>query len=108
RGAESQADSIKAARSARSVRDEAHAAEIKGKLEANTVNVKVRAGKDGRLYGAVTAADIAAAVSETTGESIDKRTIALGNPIKALGAHEVSVKLHDEVSAKLALNVVPA
>ena len=108
RGAESQAHSIKAARSARSVRDEAHAAEIKGKLEANTVNVKVRSGKDGRLYGAVTAADIAAAVSETTGESIDKRTIALGNPIKALGAHEVSVKLHDEVSAKLALNVVPA
>lgn len=108
RGAESQADSIKAARSARSVRDEVHAAEIKGKLEANTVNVKVRAGKDGRLYGAVTAADIASAVSETTGESIDKRTIALGNPIKALGAHEVSVKLHDEVSAKLALNVVPA
>ena len=108
RGAESQAESIKAARAARSVRDEAHAAEIKNKLESNTVNVKVRSGKDGRLYGAVTAADIAAAVNETTGESIDKRTIALGNPIKALGAHEVSVKLHDEVSAKLALNVVPA
>jgi len=108
RGAESQAESIKAARAARSVRDEAHAAEIKNKLESNTVNVKVRSGKDGRLYGAVTAADIAAAVNETTGESIDKRTIALGNPIKGLGAHEVSVKLHDEVSAKVALNVVPA
>ena len=108
RGAESQVESIKAARSARSVRDEAHAAEIKGMLEANTVYVKVRAGKDGRLYGAITAADIAAAVTETTGESIDKRTIALGNPIKSLGSHEVSVKIHDEVSAKLALNVVPA
>ncbi|MBO0841911.1 MAG: 50S ribosomal protein L9 [Nocardioides sp.] len=108
KGAESQIAHLKAARAARAVRDEAHAAEIKAKLEAATVNVKVRSGKDGRLYGAVTAADIAGAVTETTGESIDKRTIALGNPIKSLGAHEVSVKLHDEVSAKLALNVVPA
>ncbi|MFT4085320.1 MAG: 50S ribosomal protein L9 [Nocardioides sp.] len=108
RGAQSQVDQIKAARSARAVRDSEHAGEIKGKLEAAPVSVKVRAGKDGRLYGAVTSAEIAAAVAEATGESIDRRTIALGNPIKSLGSHEVSVKLHDEVSAKLALNVIPA
>ena len=108
RGAEAQAEASKVARAARAVRDEAHAAEVKAKLEASTVNVKVRSGKDGRLYGAITAADIASAVTETTGESIDKRAIALGNPIKSLGAHEVSVKLHDEVSATLSLNVVPA
>jgi len=108
RGAEKQVEQLKAARAARAVRDADHAGEIKGKLEAAPVNVKVRAGKDGRLYGAVTAADIAGALAESTGEQIDKRTIALGNPIKALGTHEVSVKLHDEVSAKVALNVVPA
>jgi len=108
KGAETQIEQIKAARAARAVRDADHAGEIKGKLEAAPVNLKVRAGKDGRLYGSVTVADIASALADTTGESIDKRTIAVGNPIKSLGAHEISVKLHDEVSATVALNVVPA
>ncbi|HWJ12020.1 MAG TPA: 50S ribosomal protein L9 [Nocardioides sp.] len=108
RGAQAQADSIKAARSARAVRDEAHAAEIKAKLEGGPVDVKVKAGQGGRLFGAVTAADIAAALGEAAGESIDKRTIVLGNPIKALGNHAVSVKLHDEVSVAVTLNVIPA
>ena len=107
RGAQAQADSIKAARAARAVRDEAHAAEIKAKLEGSPIDLKVKAGQGGRLFGAVTPADIAAALGEATGESIDKRTIVLGNPIKALGNHAVSVKLHDEVSAAVALNVIP-
>lgn len=108
RGAEKTIESIKAARASRAVRDEAHAAEVKAKLEATPVNVSVRAGEGGRLFGAVTVADIAQAVSEASGETVDKRTIVLGNPIKSLGAHEVAVKLHDEVSAKVALNVVSA
>jgi large subunit ribosomal protein L9 len=108
RGAQSQADAIKKARSARSVRDEAHAAEIKAKLEQGPVDVKVKAGQGGRLFGAVTVGDVAAALGEVTGESIDKRTIVLGNSIKTLGAHQVSVKLHDDVSAAVALNVIPA
>ena len=48
------------------------------------------------------------ALSEQSGDAVDKRTIVVGNPIKSLGAHEVSVKLHDEVSATVALNVIPA
>ena len=108
KGAERTAESIKAARRSRSVRDAEHAAEIKSKLEANPVHVKVRAGDTGRLFGAVTAADIAEAVAETSGQSIDKRTIVMGNPIKSLGTHQVTVKLHDEVSATVALNVIPA
>ncbi|WP_121254047.1 50S ribosomal protein L9 [Nocardioides ferulae] len=108
RGAEKTVESIKQARSARAVRDQAHAEEIKAKLEATAVNVKVRAGAGGRLFGAVTMAEIAGALSESSGEAVDKRTIASKNPIKALGNHEVTVKLHDEVSATVALNVVPA
>ena len=108
RGAQSQADAIKSARSARAVRDEAHAAEIKAKLETGPVDVKVKAGQGGRLFGAVTVGDVADALGEVTGESIDKRTIVLGGAIKTLGAHQVSVKLHDEVSAAVALNVIPA
>lgn len=108
RGGEKTIESIKTARASRAVRDHDHAAEIKAKLEAAQVNVKVRSGAGGRLFGAVTTAEIATAVSEASGESVDKRTILLGNPIKSLGAHEVAVKLTDEVVAKVALNVVAA
>ena len=107
RGAEKQAESIKAARTARAARDADHAVQIKTKLEADTVPVQVKAGDSGRLFGAVTSADIAAALTEASGEAVDKRSIAVGNPIKSLGTHEVSVKLHDEVSAAVTLNVIP-
>ena len=108
RGAERTAESIRKARASRAVRDAEHATEIKSKLEATPVQVKVRAGDSGRLFGAVTAADIAEALAATSGQPVDKRTVVIGNPIKSLGTHEVSVKLHDEVSATVVLNVIPA
>ena len=108
RGAEKTIESIKKARTARAVRDHDSAEAIKARLENGPVPVKVRAGEGGRLFGAVTVTDIAAALSETSGQEVDKRTIAVGNPIKSLGAHEVTVRLHDEVSATVALNVIPA
>ena len=108
RGAEKTVDSIKTARASRAVRDHDHAEQIKTKLEAGSVAVKVRSGAGGRLFGAVTVAEIAGALTEASGEPVDKRTIAVKNPIKSLGSHEVSVKLHDEVSATVALNVIPA
>ncbi len=108
RGGQKQVDSIKAARSSRSVRDHDHASQIKSKLEAAPVDVKVRSGAGGRLFGAVTVTDIADAIAAVSGEGVDKRTIVVTNPIKSLGAHHVSVKLHDDVSASVALNVIPA
>ena len=107
RGGEKTIESIKKARSARAVRDADHAAEVKARLEGSTFNVKVRAGEGGRLFGAVTAADIAAAITDG-GAEVDKRTIVLGNPIKSLGAHTVTVKVLDDVEAKVTLNVVSA
>ncbi|MBO9522245.1 MAG: 50S ribosomal protein L9 [Nocardioidaceae bacterium] len=107
RGGEKTIESIKKAREARSVRDADHAAEVKAQLEGSTVQVKVRAGEGGRLFGAVTAADIAQAITEAGGQ-VDKRTIVVGNPIKSLGAHTVTVKVHDDVEAKVNLNVVSA
>ena len=108
RGGEKTIESIKKARSARSVRDHDHAEQIKTKLETEPVQLKVRAGAGGRLFGAVTTAEIAGALADVSGEQVDKRTIATGNPIKALGNHEVTVRLHDDVSATVALNVIPA
>jgi large subunit ribosomal protein L9 len=108
RGAEKTVESIKQARGSRALRDQAHAEEVRTKLEAQPVNVQVRAGAGGRLFGAVTVGEIATALTDATGEAVDKRTIAVANPIKTLGAHEVSIRLHDDVSATVALNVVPA
>ena len=108
RGGEKTIESIKAARLSRAARDSDHAIEIKNKLEQGPVNVKVRSGEAGRLFGAVTTAEIADAITEISGEKVDRRTIVVSQPIKSLGAHEVSVKLHDGVSASVSLNVVSA
>ena len=108
-GGEKTIDSIKKARTARAVRDSDHANQVKAKLEGRTFNVKVRAGESGRLFGAVTPADIASAINEEIdGEQVDKRTIVLGNAIKSLGAHSITVKVHDDVEATVSLNVVSA
>ncbi len=109
RGGEKQIESIKAARKSREVRDLTHAQEIKNKLEGQAVNLSVRAGDGGRLFGAVTVNDIAEAITSTIGEkTVDKRKILVGNPIKSLGSHQVTVKVHDEVEAVVNLNVVSA
>ncbi|CAA9343512.1 MAG: LSU ribosomal protein L9p [uncultured Nocardioidaceae bacterium] len=108
RGGEKTIESIKAARATREVRDLDQANEVKARLEGATFNLPVRAGESGRLFGAVTVGDIAAAISQGGGSSIDKRRIVLGNPIKSLGSHQVTVKVHDEVDALVNLNVVPA
>ena len=107
RGAEKQIESIKAARDARAVRDLDNATDLKAKLEAGPVDVPVRAGDGGRLFGAVTVTDIAGALA-AAGAEIDKRKILVGNPIKALGSHQVTVKVFDGVDATVILNVVPA
>jgi large subunit ribosomal protein L9 len=108
KGGERTVESIRKARSSREVRDLDHAQEIKARLEGTTVSLPVRAGEGGRLFGAVTVSDIAGAINSAAGEkdAIDKRKIILGNPIKSLGSHQVTVKVHDEVDATVNLNVV--
>ena len=107
RGGEKTIESIKKARESRAVRDSDHAAEVKAALEGSTFQVKVRAGEGGRLFGAVTTTDIATAIAEA-GAEVDKRTIVVAHPIKSLGAHTVTVKVHDDVEAEVSLNVVSA
>jgi large subunit ribosomal protein L9 len=106
RGAAKQVESIRAARASRAVHDREDADAIKAKLESEAVNLSVRAGEGGRLFGAVTVGAIADALNEATGANVDKRRIDVGQPIKALGAHEVTVRVHPEVTAQVRLNVV--
>jgi large subunit ribosomal protein L9 len=106
KGGEKQVTQIKRARGAREIRDLDHANEVKAQLESMTVTLTTRAGDTGRLFGSVTVADVADAVRSSGGPDLDKRKIEIGNPIKTVGAHQVTVRLHPEAVAVVDLSVV--
>ncbi len=109
RGAERQADDIRRARDAKTVRDRAHADELKTAIEGlDTVPLPVRsAGDSGRLFGSVTAADVVSAIKNAGGPNIDKRTVQMPKEhIKSVGNHAIRVRLHPEVDATVTLEVV--
>ncbi|MGH3344616.1 MAG: 50S ribosomal protein L9 [Carbonactinosporaceae bacterium] len=108
KGGEKQVVQIRRAREAREIRDFDHAREIKGRLESLAVKLSTRAGESGRLFGSVTVSDIVDAVKAAGGPEVDRRRIELPNPIKTVGAHQVTVRLHPEVQARIDLDVVPS
>lgn len=108
RGAEKQIDGIKRARDAREIRGLEHAQEVRAQIEALTVSLQVNAGETGKLFGAVTPADVVAAVKQAGGPSVDKRSVEIAKPIKTVGTHTVGVKLHEGVTAHIALQVAAA
>lgn len=90
----------------RLARERQQAEELAKKISQVSCTISVEAGENDRLFGAVTAQDIAAAVKEKSGVSLDKRWIELDEPIKQLGVFTVSVRLHPEVKGQLKLWVV--
>jgi large subunit ribosomal protein L9 len=106
RGAEKQIELIKRARSAREVRSLEDAKVIAGELGELHVRMRRRAGGNGRLFGSVGPADIAAAVREAGGPILDRRRIEVRDPIKTLGSHQVRVRLHPEVTAWVDIDIV--
>jgi large subunit ribosomal protein L9 len=105
KGAEKQISQIKRARDAREIRDLGHAREIKADLEKLTVRLNARAGKDGRLFGSITAGDIAVAVKDAGGPALDRKRIQIAEHIKSTGAHTVTVDLHPDVVASIPITV---
>lgn len=106
RGGEKQIASIRRARQIRQIADRDQAAAVKAELEALRVSLNARAGESGRLFGAVTVAEVVDAVRAAGGPSLDRRRVELAAPIKSTGSHQVSVRLHPEVAAELAVQVV--
>ena len=106
RGGEKQVEQIKKARGAREIRDVGQAEVVRDPLQALTVTVPATSGEGGRLFGSISASDVADAVRTAGGPQLDKRRIEMGHPIKALGSHQVAVRLHPEVAATLTLDVV--
>jgi large subunit ribosomal protein L9 len=105
KGAQQQVDALARGRQAREVKSLDEATSIKGNLEAKPVRLAAHAGSGGRLFGAVSPADIAAAVTAAGGPELDRRRIEVPNPIKMVGAHSATVRLHPEVQATISLEV---
>ena len=108
RGGEKQVASIRAARDARAIHDHEEAVALKDALEAAKVKLTVKAGKEGRLFGSVKTADVADAVKAAGLGELDKRKIHITSPIKALGDHEATIRLRDDLTAVISLQVVAA
>ena len=77
-------------------------------LSGTRVVVAARAGDAGNLFGSIGATDIAAAIVKFTGVEIDKKIIAVENPIKEIGLHEVVLEPHPQVKVSVTLDVIPA
>ncbi|QCR41718.1 50S ribosomal protein L9 [Microbacterium sp. SGAir0570] len=108
RGGEKQVASIRAARDARAIHDHEEAVALKNNLESNKVKLSVKAGAEGRLFGAVKPADVADAVKTAGLGDLDKRKIHISSPIKAVGEHEATIRLRDDLTAVITLQVVAA
>ncbi len=108
KGAEKDVTAIRKARKAREIATLDEAKATRDALQAKAVVVTAKAGASGRLFGAVTSTEIAAAVAAAGAPAIDKRRIEVAQAIKAVGDYTVQVRLHPEVSATVTVKVVAA
>ncbi len=97
-------EQMKAAAARRSATEKVQAEALATQLEPVVLTFTRKSGESGHLFGSVTSADIASELA-AKGFDIDRRKIVLGDAIKALGNHEVSVKLHREVTAHVKVKV---
>jgi large subunit ribosomal protein L9 len=92
--------------SARQAKLKAGAEELAKKVGSVQVKIARKVGEQDKLYGSVTALDIAEALA-AQGQQVDRRALHLPEPIKTLGTHEVELRLHRDVAAKVRVEVVP-
>ncbi|NLD20644.1 MAG: 50S ribosomal protein L9 [Clostridiales bacterium] len=95
----------KAANAAKIAEEKAAAEDLRKKLIAKPITVKTKVGEAGKIFGSVTSMNIADAIKEQLGESVDKKKIILDKPIKEVGLHTVEVKLYTEVNAKIEVKI---
>ena len=105
-GAVAQAAGMRRARAVKDARDRESAEQVARLLVTKVIRIPGRAGPEGRLFGSVTSADLVNAVQEQAGVTLERKRIHLDEPIKALGTHEVPVRLHSEVEFRLPVEVV--
>ena len=93
------------ARASRDQAEKVEAQEAAATLSAVTLSLSGKAGEEGKLFGSITSQDVAEALARA-GLTVDKRRIELDHPIKTIGDHAVTIRLHPEVHAELRVSVV--
>jgi large subunit ribosomal protein L9 len=103
-GAVDQAAKMRRARDLRDASDRESAQTIASTLVPKVIQITAKAGKEGRLFGSVTSADIVDAIASQTGIELDRKTLDV-DAIKTIGEHTVTAKLHSDVSFPIRLEV---
>jgi large subunit ribosomal protein L9 len=98
-------DSLKRAHTTRVSQAQAEAQQVADRLTANPITVRARVGEEGRLFGSVTAAELAAEIERQTGVKVDRRDVHLDEPIRSVGVHEVRVHLFADVDPLVPVEV---
>jgi large subunit ribosomal protein L9 len=104
-GVVDQAQSMRRSRDVRDAAERSAAEDVATKLVPQVINVSARAGAEGRLFGSITAADVVDAVQAQTGIELDRRKLHLDEPIRSLGTHRVTAKLHTDVEFPITVEV---
>ena len=106
-GVVAQASAMRRSRDVRDAKERASAEEVARALVPQVVHIAARAGGGGRLFGSVTTSDVADAVREQTGIELDRRRLHLDEPIREVGTHRVTARLHAEVEFPVTVEVGP-
>jgi len=104
-GAIEQAAAMRKRRDLREAADRESAQTVANELSSKTITIRAKAGAEGRLFGSVTTADIASALSNQAGITIDRKKV-VSDPIRTVGAHSAVVRLHADVQCQVKLSVV--
>ncbi|MCA1833957.1 MAG: 50S ribosomal protein L9 [Actinomycetota bacterium] len=105
-GALKQVETIRKTRELREIADRDKADELANQLQSLKIRIIAKAGDSGRLFGQVTPAAVTEAITKAGGPKVDKRRLHFDGPIKSLGAHQVSLRIHPEVEATLNVEIV--
>jgi large subunit ribosomal protein L9 len=108
KGAVRHAESLRRAHDERVAKARKEAEALAERLSASALRIQVKAGEGGRLFGSVTAQDLAEELERQTGETIDRRMVHLEEPIRSVGVHDIRIHLHPEVNAAISVEIQPA
>ena len=106
KGAVKNADRLRRGHDQRTQKLKFDAEQIAARMTEAPLTIPAHAGEEGRLFGSVTAAEIARELETRVGSPVDRRTIHLPEPIRSVGTHEVTVRLHPEVEPTVIVEVV--
>ena len=104
-GAVSQAAAMRRRRDLRDAADRESAQTVASVLAAKVIDIKVKAGAEGRLYGSVHVADVVDAILAQTGVELDRKKVSVPDHIKTTGEYSVTARLHSDVQVAIAINV---